>query len=95
MHTKSVYALNVRLQSAGFKTQVKNHVSYQPIRIEATIAIAERREGVLAQLSDEAYAEGMTRLRQTLAEQVVEYQLGFEVGYVEVWAQKVHRVAVE
>ena len=87
-HSWTLHALNLKLLEAGLMTRMKNHVSYQPIQASAALAIAERREGLLAHLSDEAYATGLARLKQVIADRGERYVLGSEVQYVEVWAQK-------
>jgi len=88
LHSWTMHALNLKLLEAGLTTRMKNHVSYQPIQASAVLAIAERREGLLAHLSDEAYATGLTRLKQVIADKGDRYVLGSEVQCVEVWAQK-------
>lgn len=88
VHTKPMHALNVKLLEAGFTTRMKHHVCFQPIRADVALAIAERREGLLAQLSDAAYADGIARLKQLIADKGATHTLGAEVGYVEVWAGK-------
>lgn len=88
LHTKTMHTLNVKLREAGLATRMKKQVSFQPIRADVALAIAERREGLLAQLSDEAYTEGIVRLKQVIAEKSAAHTPGSEVGYVKVWAGK-------
>jgi hypothetical protein len=87
IHSKSMHAVNKSLLT-DFKTQIKSHVSYQPVQLDTALSIAERREGLLAKLTDEVYVDGLTRLGQVVTDKGVNDLVASEVGYLEVWAQK-------
>ncbi len=77
-----------RLRAAGFAPQVARQGFYQPVSLGAALALAERRTGLLAGLSDADFAQGLVQLRQAVAERGAAHLVGSEVALVEVWAVK-------
>lgn len=80
--------LYLQLQGAGFTSNVKRHVYYQPVQLGLAVDTAYQRSGILDALSDRAYRRGLDRLEETLAKQGRGYQVGSEIALVEIWAQK-------
>jgi len=81
-------ALNQQLQEAGLSTTVQRRVYAQRVRLDAALAIAEQRQGLLAHLPDAVYAPGLKRLRHALAQTGAETWLDSQVALVEWWGQK-------
>jgi len=88
LHAWSLHTLYNQLRNQGFQVDVKRHLYYQPVFLSKAMMIAERRPGMLANLSDEVFEEGLNTLREELHDKGDDYLLGSEFALVEVWAQK-------
>ncbi len=76
------------LREAGFGVVLQEYTFYQAVSLAAAQALAERRDGVLATLADEAYRRGLARLAEAVRSQGGERLIGSEVTLVEVAAVK-------
>ena len=88
----SLHQVFGRLQTAGFKCEVKRHIYYQPVRLGTTLEIAEKRPGLLGTLENLVFQRGLARLKLAVEEHGANHRLGSEVALAEVWAQKVVKV---
>jgi site-specific DNA recombinase len=82
------HKLYTGLRRAGFGAVLQEHTFYQPLSLAAISAIAQRREGILAALADEAYQKGLARLAAALVGADAQTLIGSEVTLVEVAAVK-------
>jgi hypothetical protein len=76
------------LRGVGFGLVLQEHTFYQPISLGAADAIAQRREGILATLPEEAYRKGLAELAAAVRTQGAQTFIGSEVTLVEVAAVK-------
>jgi hypothetical protein len=76
------------LRGADFGLVLQEHAFYQPISLGAAHAIAQRREGILATLADDAYHKGLAQLAAAVRTQGAQTLIGSEVTLVEVAAVK-------
>ena len=76
------------LREAGFGVKLKEHSYYQPVSLAAAHAIAARREGILATLSDEAYQNGQESLAAEARGRGSGTLIGSEFTLVEILAVK-------
>ena len=89
----SLHTLYEHLQKAGFTSEVKRHLYYQPVRLGTALEIALKRPGPLGRLEEVLYQAGVARLNQAVKEHGPDHLLGSEMSLVEIWAQKIIKKA--
>jgi site-specific DNA recombinase len=87
-HYWSPYRIYNRVQKAGFQVEQEERTLYQPVRLRTALAIAQRRPGVLEQLPEPLYQEGVARLTDAIAQRGPEAELNSELTLVVVRAGK-------
>jgi site-specific DNA recombinase len=85
-HTWGLHQMHTNLQMGGFsKVQVKRHLLLEPMKIQSRLELARGGDGLLAELPEAAYLQGMQQLEDQIES---EWLINSEVALLEVWAQK-------
>ncbi len=87
-HTWDFHSLYTRFQSAGFLTEAKRKTIYQPVGIDAAIAVAKKKSSMLAKLQEEQFMKSYSELQDASIGRNQSFILPSETSLVEFWAQK-------
>ena len=92
-HTWDFHTLYTRFQSAGFLTEAKRKTIYQPVGIDAAIAVAKKKSSLLGKLPEEQFMKSLGELQDASIGRNESFILSSETSLIEFWAQKPYQKA--
>ena len=87
-HAWSLHSIYNQHRQQGFQVDVQRHMYYQSVSLSKSLEIVEKRPGLLSNLPDEVFEEGINTLIGEIHEKGDDYLLGSEFALLEIWAQK-------